>query len=336
MNTTARRAIVALTTILLGGLVLATPAAAASTQGFQVLNLTGSTLKLISLSNEEDNPQLPRIPAGGILYAPGFEPDFQVSHTYTRHDVEAKFEKIDRTGKKTGDLTLVFVVDGYGYPYSRKPFSGGVKVEGDGNNGKYLRVYDYYKSTIDASSWTSREQAYLVGAMCRHNTDSDGGPVRCKGNITSQGPGDLAYANREVVDGPYGNSNCTPSKSLFSWNETKTITNSWAIEATVGAGSKDAWNTALTTKYGGSYVKSQEYSHSEEHQIQPGTRVAMIAQVPVIRHVGTYSIVAGPTEWTIKNVPVDTLDPKRKAGIDWEATPMNPNDKVAQKPSFCP
>lgn len=342
MTSTTRRGIVALIAVLLGGFVVAVPPAAAAvrTQGFQVLNLTSRTLKLVKYGEKVgDNPELPRIAPNGNLYLPGIEPDFQVDRTNRVNSVVLYFQLDDGTNRQTAVFDMLFHVSDLGIPQTVSTVRAyqpgkGVRIDVDG--GKYIRIYDADATTVDASSWTPREQASLVGRLCRHNGDSDRGPVRCGGSITSEGPPDPTFAAWEVVDGPYGNNNCSASESTFTEGRTKTLTHAWEIETSASYGLKDVWQTALKLKYTGSIVTSERYDHTEKHMIQPGTRVAMVSAVPVLRFIGEYSIRAGNTEWFMRDVPVDILDTDRPASRDFVASPINPNDAIAKKPSFCP
>jgi hypothetical protein len=281
--------------------LLAVPAIASASYGFDIVNRTGSTMKLTSITGSqapfEVIDHIERRPAIGTLLAPDGHP-LDVELVNDPRDVTATLTFTDQAGN-TWTATLN---NGYDYDNRARCAHSEPHGECDVANSSHptIRFLDPPGTQRTVTGDDAQKQMNLLTDLCKDKSIG-----QCSFESRDAEPV-AGYAPTQVVGQPVLNCGDTPVDDSYAWTETQESSNSLGTKF----GGSIEWN-AIVAKitFSLTYSASYEWGHSKTFEqdvdisdVPAGHIAYMTLTAPVTRQYGTFVAQVNNTTWTLKDV----------------------------------
>ncbi len=273
------------------------------TQGFDIHNVSSSTITLFSIDSPGAADGTPRI---GTVLRPGESLRYEKVWWFGKTPVTSLFFTTETPGKDAHQLTLELKIDDIANvpaisTWTEVPH---LEIQGLGKGSKVATIVDKPGGgPVVVSDADMQRQADLLNRLCQN------GQAACTFAPTRSEPGpDMVFEkaaaeNRDSEPYPYKRTETT----------TFTSTTNLELSATAKATLLGLIETTLSGKYSNGNSQSTTVSETIEKMVLPGKRLIVEVRQPTIRETGTFTVRMGNTRWELTNVHFDIPDPKRGA-----------------------
>lgn len=300
-------------------IALAAPgAASAATKGFQIYNLSGSSIKLVSVDTygkqpfEEINNVAVKPKIGYVLEAGGAPMHIELKADLLGDNYRADLRFVNSRG-----------VSFTAYLFNWQAFKGDTPLRGYYSSCSTSRYSDK-GCVIDRASQESitfidppgtvntvppsqrQEQSEALRELCTENAQT-----QCDFEAIDRKE---AWAPTVLVGEPVVNCDDDDEKGVeYSAEHTTGVTNS--VEASLEYSFTTNFifekaKVAVKGKYGREWIDEKKFGTKVEMKLKPGHIAYMRLTAPVIRYIGTFVMSVGNTTWRLEGVYFDTPDPR--------------------------
>jgi hypothetical protein len=304
--------------------VLAAPAlASADSNGFSIVNRTGSTVRLTQISASPTQPYetldgIARRPLVGLTLAPNGSPldvELVIRHRYAEPAIWTELHFVDGQGT---DFTVrlkseTFVYRGNDIAEGQATCSVSANSLSQCNVDTAAQIGHPVVTLLDppgtartVPATDAQRQFRVLWDLCQ-----DGGPTHCSFEADAADP-ISTYAPATVIGQPI--LNCGDKPITVNYIEDHTAYSSTSIGITVGVSVKvtDVFNTVegkLSATAGHTWGFSQTFKETRRIPVLPRHIAYVSLTLPITRQYGTFTAEINNTTWTLPNVSFDTPDP---------------------------
>ncbi len=164
-----------------------------------------------------------------------------------------------------------------------------------------ISISDTSPSTITVGGSDAQTQAELLNGLC--------GTTRA--TCTFEQTADRQQIRQKVVAGGGWNSQATARKQGYEAVASASATTSLELTASVKVTVMKAVETSISAKAGQSWTSTKTVRDTVEMTIAPKHVGWIIAEMPMYRDTGNFTIKLGNTTWVLAGVKVDSVDASR-------------------------
>ncbi|AQT82039.1 hypothetical protein B1R94_26480 [Mycolicibacterium litorale] len=275
------------------------------TQGFNVTNLTGRPIVLLSQRFVWGAvfPTDGRAsgPLNGTILQPGASQHFELTRYVIGDNVGTlTYYQPAADGKEARTYEVVFSAN-QRYNSRCEGSSGACAIDGDG-----VTFYDDANSSYTISADNSDAQVAAINSLCGSSKAS------CR-FVTNQTAPTETFTPEHPVGAIVRNStesNITKSVAIV---ETTSTTTNLKVAAKAGFEVMKVIKAELSAEYGKAWTDTHQFGETINMTVPPGKQGWIVGQEPVKRYYGDMIITVGNTTITVKDMYVDTPDPSRAA-----------------------
>ncbi|MCE5289086.1 MAG: hypothetical protein LLG14_07555 [Nocardiaceae bacterium] len=194
-----------------------------------------------------------------------------------------------------------------------------------GPKGNVVALWDAPNKKITVGASDAQKQAALLNDLC-------GGPYGDALGIKCNYSDMTRTETSTMWKLPQGfavqtNHQSEPSKKSYTVSDTVTQSTSYSLTAEASAKFMKIVNTAITAKWEKVTTESHTFTQTTTLKIPPGHSGYVCTSSPTYHYVGTLTVVAGNTTWTMPGVAVDTANPNGVPHIEtWDTKEYLPGD----------
>lgn len=272
--------------------VVAAPAAAASTKGYTVTNLSHFVMRLSTVETQaqvDGTPKNGELPQPGYQLDPGQSGDFEVDSWSGNNTVVLTWRLLDEGGNDKGTARVALDVDASERFSSISSPEGLVATVQEG--GSTPTVLDAPGTVVDSSSLSADTQAKLVSTLCVLDD------AYC--SFTMSGP--RVASSQSVYLHNAQNRTCAPEHATAAKVDLEQLSTRWQITETAKTSVFGLFTTTITATYGQTESFSSSLTSSMALTVPPRWWGVIAADVPVWQYSGLFVIRLANTTWTIQN-----------------------------------
>lgn len=312
------------------------PMAGAYTRGFSVVDLSGSSLRLVNAGCEQGDclrpafPPFDSRPSDGARVEPGLSHGYQAIYYFLGiNDTFARYDVLDPGGTSVGSFQVFMNVDGYGGTSSRCALGSlGSKFRCDAG-ADTITFLDPPGTVHDIPAGQGQAQGAVLNHLCAGAT-----AARCELTPTSQIPVDSP--SHEVGSALVNNTDQTQDTTI-STSDTVGNSNSVGVKVSVETGLTlfgQELKTKIEGSYGHTWTSSHEFSQSVSVHCPAHHRCALFATQPMWRTTGDFTLTMGNTTWHLHNVSFDTPDTTGSGAYEVDSTPLTHAEQATLPATF--
>jgi hypothetical protein len=306
--------------------LLAVPTLAnADSNGFDILNRTGSTLRLSQVTTSPTQPfetidGIVRRPLAGLALAPNgdaLDVELAVRHSHTDPDIWTELQFVDGQGTEftVRLFSSTFVYKGNDIPSGETR----CKVSADSPsrcdvdtstkwNHPIVSLLDPPGVTRTVPATDAQRQFRVLWDLCR-----DGGPTHCS-FAADPGTPIPTFAPTTVMGQPILNCGDRSIKDNYSVNHTAYSSSSVGVEIGVSLEVEEIAATVKAQLTGSEKYKwgySKTFKQAYNVPVLPHHIAYVALTMPILREYGTFTAQINNTTWILPHVSFDTPDPDR-------------------------
>jgi hypothetical protein len=313
-----------------GALLCAAPAQAAST-GFDIYNLTSKPMKLYSIDHFGpggfETGGIP--PKVGDVLMPGAPPlhvelDYLITRDNTRVDLTYRRSDYERFGfddpRRYSGFKLF--LNSYRRNDGCSPSSREFQCKFDHDK---VVLLDPPGTVHEVKGDKAQDQAEVLRMLCTKTNKAS-----CAFTPTDWKP---LVAPARLAGDPVGNCDEHAVESEYEFGRKEGESTSVGIEVAAGFETDfifEKVTVEVTLKAEHEWTKEFTFKQKLSLHVAPGDISWVSATAPIIRDWGDFKLTLGNTEWNLRDVYVDTPDPKRKAQFTPDHRAMTPAEYKAR------
>lgn len=189
-----------------------------------------------------------------------------------------------------------------------------------------ISISDASPSTITLEGADAQAQSDVLNQLC--------GSTRA--TCTFEQTKDRQQVRQKVVAGGGWNSQATARKQGYEAIAVASATTNLELTATVKVTVLKAVETSISAKAGQSWTSTKTVRDTVEMSISPKHFGWIVADMPMYRDTGTFTIKLGNTTWVLKDVKVDSVDSSRAVLYGTGERPMTDEELHYMPDEFVP
>jgi hypothetical protein len=189
-----------------------------------------------------------------------------------------------------------------------------------------ISISDASPSTITVSGTDAQAQAQVLNQLC--------GSTRA--TCTFEQTKDRQQIRQKVVAGGGWNSQAQARKQGYEAIASASATTNLELTATAKVTVLKAVETSISAKVGQSWTSTKTVRDIVEMSISPKHFGWIVADMPMYRDTGTFTIKLGNTTWVLKDVKVDSVDNSRAVLYGTGERPMTAEELRYMPDEFVP
>lgn len=281
-------------------------ASATVTKRLEVVNASSRPIKLVSYGDHAQN-QVTASPEVGAILQPGEKHEFDVVYYFLGlGQVNPVYSTLDGAATWKVKMTV--------QPFSDTQSS--CQVNGAGTCNKYgspIVMMDQPGGRIEIPAGQGQKQADALNLLCKSGT-----PASCSFSAKQQDKN--AYAvEREIWSVQTAESKTDVKRTLEFTNSTS---HSVEIGAKAGITIKAIVEAEISAKYTAKLEETVKNSTTIESTVPPWTRKVLLAEQPVTRYTGDFTVKLGNTTYYLRDVYFDVPDSTRAVRYRETSTPV--------------
>jgi hypothetical protein len=314
---------------------LATATASAATQGFDIYNLAGSTLKLddVFVSGLEPVFEKPASrPLKGDLLKPGQTMHIELNSRYSIvnnsnvREVSLDFTQFPPPKSSSGRKYSLYLATGNAATLPSDPsqvvmdcYSKTSQCPVDGTTATML---DPPGTTINIPATDAPAQATVLAQVCTKEP-----AATCEFNPTKTP--EKTTQPREPISDPVINCSATQPVKVTEKTQHKVgTTNSVEVgeefSVEVGLEAVLKVKSSVFAKYGHTWLDEYTFTKGIDADVEPREKLWVEHAAPVVRYTGDFTLTIGNTTFTLEGVYFDEPDPGRTGSFYVKREPVTP------------
>jgi len=297
----------------------ATKAVADYTRGFNIVNMTNTTMTLVGINNAEARDGYAPI---GTTIAPGetyhYEKVFYFGLDRST-GLEFQWQKQHGHEVKVGVVDVKMTIDGvFGTTWMTLDHRGNFDAEVQ-DAGTRLLLMDKDMSTVEVPAADAQAQADLLNRTCVS------GLASCTFVPTARTAGTPI---RELAAGGANNTS-SPRTVVFTTKTTVGSSQSVEISGSAKLTIDKIFEVGMTQKYGSTYTMSKEVTQTHTFTMPAYTYVDFIARTPTEKVTGDFTVILGKTTWKLRGVTFTLPTKSGTVLYDSAERPLTPTERAA-------
>jgi VCBS repeat-containing protein len=279
------------------GLVMAA-ASDTVTRGFDVINASSRPVKLIAYGDHLQN-QVTQSPDVGAILQPGETHHFEVVYYFLGEGrAYPTYGVLAPDGRVDGKWSLMMRVGAFSETQSTCSTDGPAVCN---RYGAPIVLMDQPGGVVEIPAGQGQKQAEALNRLCGGSA-----PASCSFEAKKQ---ERTYGKeREIWSYQTAETKAELKDSIKFSNST---THSVEISATAGINIKKIVSAEISTKYSAKFEETVETTKSIAMTVPPWTHKIQVAEPPVIRYTGDFTVKMGNTTYHLRDVYFDVPDPDR-------------------------
>ncbi|BBY14746.1 hypothetical protein MLIT_03380 [Mycolicibacterium litorale] len=279
------------------GLVMAA-ASDTVTKGFDVINASSRPVKLIAYGDHLQN-QVTQSPHVGAILQPGETHHFEVVYYFLGEGrVYPTYGVLAPDGRVDGQWSLMMRVGAFSETQSSCSTSGAAVCN---RYGAPMVLMDQPGGVVEIPAGQGQKQAEALNRLCGGSA-----PATCSFEAKKQ---ERTYGKeREIWSYQTAETKAELKDSVKFSNSTS---HSVEISATAGINIKKIVSAEISTKYSAKFEETVETTKTIAITVPPWTHKIQVAEPPVIRYTGDFTVKMGNTTYFLRDVYFDVPDPDR-------------------------
>lgn len=298
---------------------LVTTTASAATQGFDIYNITGATLKLDRVDVNGLDPVFEEPggsrPVKGDLLRPGqvmhieLNSKYSIVHNSNLREVSLDFTQFPPPKSSSGRQYHLYLATGNAFALPSQVVtaceSRASQCPVDGTTAKML---DPAGTTVKIPASDAPAQGAVLAEVCRKDSGAT-----CTFDPTKR---DHTFQPEKPISEPVINCSATQKakvteKVQHKVGTTNSVEVSDEFSAEVGNELIGKVKATVSVKYGHTWVDEYTFSKGIDADVKPREKLWVDHAAPVIRYTGDYTLTIGNTTFTLEGVYFDEPDPGR-------------------------
>lgn len=189
-----------------------------------------------------------------------------------------------------------------------------------------ITISDAGASTVTVNGTDAQAQADVLNQLC--------GSTRA--TCTFEQTKDRQQIRQKVVAGGGWNSQAVARKQGYEAIAVASATTNLELTATVKVTVLKAVETTISAKAGQSWTSTKTVRDTVEMSISPKHFGWIVADMPMYRDIGTFTVKLGQTTWVLKDVKVDSVDTTRAVLYGTGERPMTDDELRYMPDEFVP
>lgn len=189
-----------------------------------------------------------------------------------------------------------------------------------------ITISDASPSTVTVNGTDAQAQAEVLNELC--------GSTRA--TCTFEQTKDRQQIRQKVVAGGGWNSQATARKQGYEAVASASATTSLELTASAKVTVMKAVETSISAKAGQSWTSTKTVRDTVEMSISPKHFGWIVADMPMYRDTGTFTIKLGNTTWVLSDVKVDSVDNSRAVLYGTGERPMTAEELHYMPDEFTP
>lgn len=283
-------------------------AAQTITLGFNVINASSKTVKLASYGDHLQN-QVTQSPPVGATLAPGESHHFEVVYYFLGlGQVNPVYTAVDGQG----DWKVYMSSDGFNTRGASCKSSNAVCTPGSFAGSENIVLMDQPGGVIEIPAGQGQKQAEALNRLCGGSA-----PASCSFNAKSQ---TQTYGKQREIWSYATQESKADIKDTAKF--TNTTSHSIEISASAGVNIKKIVSLEIAAKYAAKFEDRVENTKTIEFTVPPWTHKIQVAEPPVLRYTGDFTVKMGNTTYLLRDVYFDVPDPDRAVRYREISTPV--------------
>lgn len=310
------------------GVVAVTSAAMTVTRGYDIINDSQYDAKVVGVSNPGAGDAAPAI---GSVIKPGQSMHYEkVFYFMSANETTVQLDFLkparDGGGKVAGAGVRLYTETIVGTAHSLvDQFEGRDKVTVSPNFNT-ITISDAKASTVTVNGTDAQAQADVLNQLC--------GSTRA--TCTFEQTKERQQIRQKVVAGGGWNSQAVARKQGYEAIAVASATTNLELTATVKVTVLKAVETTISAKAGQSWTSTKTVRDTVEMSISPKHFGWIVADMPMYRDTGTFTIKLGNTTWVLNDVKVDSVDNSRAVLYGTGERPMTAEELHYMPEEFVP